>query len=49
MDFWGPTLDAELGAADADKRKVALLFAVWTLHGSTPPSLCVGTFRFQRQ
>ena len=35
MDFGGPTLDAELGPTGADKRKVALLFAVWTLHDST--------------
>ena len=35
MDFGGPTLDAELGTAGADKRKVALLFAVWTLHHDT--------------
>lgn len=35
MNLWRPTLDAELETAGADKRKVALLFAVWTLHHAT--------------
>ena len=35
MNLGGSTLDAELDTADADKRKVALLFAVWTLHLDT--------------
>ena len=39
MNLRGSTLDAELDAADAGKGKVALLFAVWTLHLNTHPML----------
>ena len=39
MNLWGPTLNTELKTAGADKRKVALLFAVWALHGDTHPML----------